>query len=299
MKLAPLLVQYLITHNRLDLPGIGTFLISEPAYPESENHKHDKQAGMETVSFESNAAIKQSPDLVQFIASQTGKIKALAAADLESHLALAQQFLNIGNPFLFEGIGNLVKIKSGEYALTTGPGMPEKTKEYASREKPDSPASGEFSGDYKKIFYSGKVKTKWRKPVVIILIVAGLALAVWGGYTVYKMTSAKKKPGADDKNKNEKPVPVKDTDIQQKDSAVAPAQHTPAGMKKFVLEVSGAKRAFERYGRLKTFQWNVQLETKDSVSYKLFLVLPASASDSSHLIDSLTRLNGRRVYIEQ
>lgn len=299
MKLAPLLLQYLHTHKRLDLPGIGTFLINDPFNSDPENHKHDKQAGMAGVSFESNTAIKQSPDLVQFIADQTGKIKALAAADLESHLALAQQFLNIGIPFLFEGIGNLVKIRSGEYALAPGPGMTEKTKEYASREKQVSPASEESLSDYKKIFYSGHVKRKWRKPFVIILIIAGLALAVWGGYTVYKMTTAKTNSGSDHKNKKEETVPVKDTAMSQKDGAVAPDQHIPAGMQKFVLEVSAAKRAYERYGRLRTFQWNVQMETKDSVSYKLFLVLPASASDTSHLIDSLSRLNGRRVYIEQ
>ena len=34
--------------------------------------------------------------------AQTGKIKALASADLESYLELAQQFLNIGKPYLLE-----------------------------------------------------------------------------------------------------------------------------------------------------------------------------------------------------
>lgn len=299
MKVAPLLVQYLIAHKRLDLPGIGSFLINDPVYPEPENHRHDKQASMGTVSFESNAAIKQSPDLVQFIATQTGKIKALAAADLESHLALAKQFLNIGNPFLFEGIGNLVKIRSGEYALMSGHGMPEKTNEYMSREKPDSSSSGDSLSDYKKIFYSGNIKTKWRKPVVIILVMAGLALAVWGGYTVYKMTTGKNKTGAENKNKKEETIPVMDTAMHQNDSLIVPVQPTAAGMQKFILEVCNAERAYERYARLKIFQWNVQLETKDSVTYKLFLVLPAMASDTSRLIDSLSRLNGRRVYIEQ
>lgn len=299
MKLAPLLVQYLNTHKRLDLAGIGTFLLNEPVYKEPEQNKHDKQAGMENLSFESNASIKQSPDLVQFIVTQTGKIKALASADLESHLTLAQQFLNIGNPFLFEGIGVLEKIRSGEYALIPGAGMQEKTKEHASMEKPDSLASGEFHNDYKKIFYSGKGKMKWRKPVVFILIVAGLTLAVWGGYTVYKKTIAKNKSVSGDKNKKMETVPATDTVMSPKDSAVAPVQHTPSGMQKFILEVCNANRAYERYGRLKTFLWNVQLETKDSITYKLFLVLPASAGDSSHIIDSLSLLSGRRVYIEQ
>jgi len=299
LKLAPLLVQYLITHKRLDLPGIGSFLLNEPAYPEPEHHKNDKQAGVENVSFESNAAVKINPDLIQFIADQTGKIKALASADLESYLALAQQFLNIGNPFLFEGIGILEKLKSGEYALIPGTSIHEKTKNYAPVEKPDSPDSGEFRNDYRKIFYSGKVKMKWGNPIVIILIIAGLAFAVWGGYSIYKRNILKNKLVAEDNNKKEGPVPVSDSVMFQKDSAVVPVPNTTAGMKKFILEVCNAKRAYERYGKLKAFLWNVQMGTKDSVTYKLFLVLPASASDSSHIIDSLSLLNGRRVYIEQ
>ncbi len=302
MKLAPLLVQFLLTHKRLDLPGIGTFLVSElhPADPDS--HKHEKQAGLERVSFESNISIRQSPELIQFIADHTGKIKALAAADLESHLAIAQQFLNIGNPFLFEGIGTLVKIKSGEYALTPQPGSQDKTKDHPSREKQETPAAGEFQNDYKKIFYSGKVKMKWQKPVVILLVIAGLALAVWGGYMVYKMTKGSKeknKQNSGQEKIKEETDPVNDTVLYQKDSVIVLTPAAPAGMQKFVLEISNAKRAFERFGRLKTFQWNVQMETKDSVSYKLFMILPASAGDTSRILDSLSRLNGRRVYIEK
>ena len=298
MKLAPLLLQYLITHKRLDLPGIGSFLLHETAYPEPEQHKHDKQAAVENLSFENNTAVKISPDLIQFIAAQTGTIKALASADLESYLMQAQQFLNIGNPFLFEGIGILEKLKSGEFALIPGSGIHEKTKEYVPAEKKDSPASEEFRNDYKKIFYSGKVKMKWGNPIVIILVIAGLAFAVWGGYFIYKKTISKNKPVAEDNNKTGEIVPVMDSVMFQKDSAVIPVSNTTAGMKKFILEVCNAKRAYERYGKLKAFLWNVQLETKDSVTYKLFMVLPASAGDSSHIIDSLSLLNGRRVYIE-
>jgi hypothetical protein len=301
LKLAPLLVQYLYANKRLDLPGLGSFFIKESEYPEPEHHRHEKQSGMETVYFESNATIKQSPDLIQFIAEHSGKIKALAAADLESHLALAKQFLNIGNPFLFEGIGNLEKIKSGEYELTPGPRMQEKTKDQLFRGKKDSPATEETHEDYKKIFYSGKSKPKWRKPFVFVLIIAGIALAAWGGYTVYKMTKAKNKsaPAVNKNNKKEETLPVKDSVMYQKDSVVTPVQITPAGKLKFVLEVADAKRANERYGRLKTFLWDVQLETKDSLSYKIFMLLPASASDTTRMLDSLSRLNGKRVYVEQ
>ena len=302
MKLAPLLVQYLVTYKRLDLPGIGSFLLYEPDEPGFEPHRHDKQGGMGNVSFKSNTSMKQSPDLVQFIADQSGKINALAHADLESHLALAQQFLNIGNPYLFEGIGILEKIRSGEYALIPGTGKQEKIRDFPPGDKLHSPDPGESTGEYKKIFYAGKLKMNWQKPFVSILIIAGLGLAVWGGYFVYKKSIAKNNSVSRDKK--EETVQAADSvkfqkdSIITKDSATVPIQHTPAGMQKFILETAGRNRAFERYGKLKGFLWNVQLETKDSVSYKLFMVLPASPADTSRIMDSLTLLNGRRVYIE-
>jgi hypothetical protein len=299
LKLSSLLVQYLHTHKRLDLPGIGSFLLNEPVHPEPEHHKHDKQSELESISFESNTAIKQNPDLVQFIAEQSGKIRALASADLDSHLGLAQQFLNIGNPFLFEGIGILEKIKSGEYVLKSGTGLHEKTKDHSFREKTDSPATGGSGSDYKKIFYPAPATKKWRKPLVITLIAAGIVLAVWGGFMVYQKTTAKNKTVPEVKIKKEVAVPEKDTAMFQKDSAVVPPAQTIGGMQKFILEVCNATRAYERYSRLKTFLWDVQMETKDSMTYKLFMLLPAATGDTSRLIDSLSRLNGRRVYIEQ
>ena len=303
MKLAPLLVQYLITHKRLDLPGIGSFLLQEPAYTEPEQHKHDKQAVLENVSFENNTAVKISPDLIQFMADQTGKIKALVSADLESYLTLAQQFLNIGNPFLFEGIGILEKLKSGEFVLKPGTGTQEKIKDYVPVEKQASSESGEFRNDYKKIFYSGKGKIKLGNPIVIILVIAGLAFAVWGGYLVYKKTSEKNRSAFNERNeKNDDKVSINDSTLNQKDSVVDIKQELnpppPSGSFRFVLEDANAKRAFERFAKLKTFNWPVQMATKDSVSYTLFVVLSASAADTSRIRDSLSLLNGRRVYVE-
>jgi hypothetical protein len=83
------------------------------------------------------------------------------------------------------------------------------------------------------------------------------------------------------------------------DNIAAPVQNMTPGMQKFILEVCNNKRAFERYSRLKTFLWNVQMETKDSINYKLFLVLPVAATDTSRYIDSLSQLYGKKVYIGQ
>lgn len=299
MKIAPLLAQYLYTHKRLDLPGLGSFLLDPSIIVESESNKQGKNVMLEGVTFESNSSLKNSPELVQFISAQTGKIKALAAADLQSHLGLAEQFLNIGKPFLFEGIGTLTKIRAGEFSFTSGQAIPAITKDSPVKEAVPY-GINESDNDYKSIFYARKIKMTWKRPVIFLLVLVGLALAIWGGYTVYKKTMAKKEnPPAEEKAKGET-VLVTDTAGTIKDSSGKQQQviSVPAGTYKFILETSDSLRAFTRFKRLKTFQWNVQMETTDSLSFKIFMLLPATTTDTTRMLDSLSRLNGRRVHIE-
>ena len=65
---------------------------------------------------------------------------------------------------------------------------------------------------------------------------------------------------------------------------------------KYVLEIAKAKRAFKRYNVLKDNLWDVKMETADSIQYKLFLLLPVR-SDTTKVLDSLTVLSGRKVYL--
>lgn len=303
MKLAPLLAQYLYIHKRLDLPGLGTFFLDPSVTIEQENSRQAKPPVIDGITFENNTALKESPGLIQFISSQTGKIKALAAADLESHLGLAQQFINIGKPFLFDGIGNLSKIRSGEFIFSPGQVLAEKFIEQQAKEINRGDASEEATVDYKSVFYTPKPKMKWAKPVTILLLLVGVGLAIWGGYTVYKRTSANEETmvSTTDSNKdngNETILLPDSVVVTPKDSVVVTTQRLPAGTVKFILETANAGRAFPRFNKLKTFQWNVQLETKDSLSYKIFMLLPVAAADTARVLDSLSMLNGRRVFIE-
>ncbi|HSU27440.1 MAG TPA: hypothetical protein VLJ68_03605 [Chitinophagaceae bacterium] len=297
MKLAPVLAEYLITNKRLDLPGLGTFLLDPLVITDYEQTKHGKPENMAGVSFENNPGIKEEKELIEFISSRTGKMKALASADLDSYLQLAQQFLNIGKPFLVEGIGSLVKTQSGRLAFAADELTQEKIKEYSHREITATSSSEEsFSR-----FESENKKMKWRKPVVFGLIIVGILLAIWGGYTVYRKTSGKKTtPVTEDKKDKVIPlVSIPDTTHQViTDSVTNAVQVGDSGNFKFVIEEADEKRAFERYTKLKTYQWNIHMETHDSLRYKLFVMIRAAVSDTSRMIDSLTALNGRRVYIE-
>ena len=115
MKLAALLTEYLLSNKRLDLAGIGIFRINNILDEEKEITKSIRPVLTEEITFENNPVVKEDPDLIKFLCDRTGKMKALLAADLDSHLMQAKQFLNIGKPFLFEGIGSLSKLSNGNY----------------------------------------------------------------------------------------------------------------------------------------------------------------------------------------
>ena len=300
VKIAPLLAHYLYSNKRLDLPGIGTFQLDSPVTIEPENNRHSKNSVLEGVSFESNTSIKKpSEDLIQYISTLSGRIKPLAAADLDSFLWLAIQFINIGKPYLFEGIGSLTKINSGGFTFIPGQVLTEKLQDYVAKEAA-AITSREADDDYKRIFYPDKPGMRWKKPAAIFLVLIGIALAIWGGYTVYQKTSAKKDIADNQANdKKKKDIPLTDTALHQKDSIIEIMPKLSGGDSKFILEVSDRKKAMQRFNKLKNFQWNVQMETKDSLSYTIFMLLPVTGSDTTRVIDSLSNLTGKRVYIER
>ena len=300
MRLAALLAQYLYQHKRLDLPGLGTFIMVPTPYEEGESARHARSAPAEQIRFEPDPSAKESSELIAFISAQTGKIKALASADLDSHLEIIQQFLNIGKPFSFEGIGNLVKIRPGEYEFHPGQLIPELKKEQVIKETTVSEEAPE-DYNYKNIFYPKQVKAGWKKPLAVFLLVAGLALAIWGGYAVYKRTMANKEKNESNDTAPSREVSGLDTTVNlPKDSPAATVNKTvvPAGNYKFILETSNPERAQSRFNKLKTYQWNVQLETIDSNNWKIFMLLPVAAMDTTRIKDSLSMLTGKKVYIE-
>ncbi len=311
MKLPPLLAEYLYTHKRLDLSGIGSFLLDPGIAVDPEQAKSGKQTPIEGISFETNTALKESPDLISFVASSTGKIKALAAADLDSHLELARQFLNIGKPFLFEGIGSLTKMQTGQFSFSPGAILTERVKDAPMKESSQEQDTEDTGGGFKSIFYGRKSKPRTRKILVIILLLAGLVFAIWGGYTVYKKTTARNKEVPADENAGDKTpetgeqaIPQTDTiTIQNDNTSQQAATVNPAAREyKFVVETADKTRGLKRYGLLKGFGLDVKMETSDSLSFKIFFLLPALSADTARLIDSLKWLYtppGNRAFVEK
>jgi len=294
VKIPSLLAQYLYYHQRLDLPGIGTFLLDKAAISALQGSKL-RSATLEGVSFESKPSLKETPELIAFIAEKTGKMKALAAADLDSYLAVAEEFLNIGKPFAFDGIGILTKLKPGEFEFTPITILTEKVKEHNIKETELSPAKEQSGEDYESFLSDGKTKLEWKKPVVGFFLVCGIGLTIWGGYEISERVK-KNNPITLTENSAGEIKSVPDSTQVLKDSIASEPVAVARTNYKYILEVAKSKRAFKRYNQLKDINWKVQLETVDSVQYKLFMLLPVS--DTSKTLDSLMVMTGRKVYIE-
>jgi hypothetical protein len=294
VKIPSLLAQYFYNNQQLELPGIGSFVLDISALQALQKSKQ-RSAVLEGVSFESNVSLKESPDLTVFIAEKTGKMKALAAADLDSHLQLAQQFLNTGKPFSFEGIGILSRVKPGEFEFTPISVSTEKIKEYNTNEAMASDAKEESTSQYESFLSAPKTQFEWKKPVIGLVLLFGVGLTIWGGYVISQKNNKHRVNTAAEKNV---PVAIASDTLQKADS-IASGQTivSPENNYKYVLEIAKSKRAFKRYNQLKALQWKVQMETMDSVQYKLFLLLP-SISHTNRTLDSLIVMTGKKVYIE-
>ena len=119
MKIEQLLVQHFYNCREITLQGMGTFTLSPDFVVPKDNDK-DAEIPDNAISFLYNARATADDALINYIVQQTRKMKALAAAELDSYLVLGKQFLNIGKPFKIEGMGMLEKNQQGDLEFTRG-----------------------------------------------------------------------------------------------------------------------------------------------------------------------------------
>lgn len=286
MKLSPLLSEFFSTYKQLELVGIGRFTLDD--------------AGQ--IHFEQNASLKEDAALVSYIAEKTGRMKSLVSADLDSYLELARQFLNIGKPYLFDGIGTLSKNKFGKLEFTQINAATEKM----ATEKVDKTSTTEtsFTG-YEDMLSPKKPGTPASKKIASWLIgLTGLLLAVFGGYLVYNKTktnspeplSSKIEPASGLQQSQQTTLVPDSANIIRDSITVANDVKQPDGLTtyRFIIEKARKIRAINRYNFLKTNFINVQMGTKDSVLFDLYFVLPSMPADTAKKRDSLQRLYGTR-----
>ena len=294
MKLAALIADYLYQQKKLTLAGIGTFSI------DPSGRSSDVQHPSEGISFEHNASVKDDDGLIGFISTETGKMRTLASSDLSSYIELGLQFLNIGKPLQIEGIGTLVKNKTGELEFTADHVIVGKVKETGIKELSATSISDELLTTYETLKPKGEKSPTSKKFFLAFLAIATIGVIILIGYklnqpTLSTQTSMEMTSTVTDTTQN---MPVADTTTVKQ-----PITKTSDGNYKFVIEVANKKRAFYRYYMLKKGNIPVQMSTTDSTTFKLYFTLHATSADTARMADSLTSvypaLNKKKAFAEQ
>jgi len=312
LKLPLLLTQFLYENKKLNLPGIGSFVLDPSTVIPEEPEKTPRET-VQGLEFTYVIFEKPDSDLIDFIRLHTGKMKPLAEADLESYLTLGIQLLNIGKPFYLDGIGAVVKTQEGRYEFTAG--------EYVSTKTKDPDAERKEKHDKRKSVFEEQhdnyepQTNSLRKVLIVLGIIGGLALIGWGGYTLYKKntypenTNTVIPPAAQDTVVIKTDTvsvaattPVQKDSLQSKKKVVIPAAKVSrdSTLYKFVILATDKKyKALKRYEQLLSYQLKVKMETRDSSFFKLYFAFPAFAKDTVRIKDSLNLVYGTKVFIER
>lgn len=299
MKLSTLVPQYFYQHRKLNLPGIGSFSLDEAVTIPDPSDKNFRDF-LQHIQFKQVNIARADDALIDFIRVHTGKIKPLAESDLESFVGDGKLLLNIGKPFHIEGIGTLLKNRNGVFEFTPGEPLLERLesvqpiKERDKGREKETDKSAQKKSVFDEDYYpheSGGVGS--RKLIILGGIILGLAVVIWGGYSLY---NKKVEPAAAITNTNileadSANAQVEDSAARAKaiaDSLLAANSIAP-GSYKFIFETTNNKRrALRRHLQVNDISPGIKLESNaDSTQFNIYVVLPALATDTSRLKDSL------------
>lgn len=245
-------------------------------------------------------------EFIEFIRTHTGKIRPLAESDLESFLSDGKILLNIGKPFHLEGIGTLQKSRSGAYEFNPGLPLLEKLENFlVDKDSKTANTKQNYERDYST---PSKNNQSGKTIGIVVAILVGLGAIIWGGYSLYNSNTDNEGVQAKNPNSVETVTPPPDTTQNNNtDSANIAASSSPAVSTaitsgkpyKFIFRLASKNYVLKRYSDLKQANPNVNWDTKDSIVYRLYVVIPAAASDTARIRDSLQLWYGtKKVTIE-
>lgn len=307
MKIAHLLGQYLLQNKKMQLQGIGEFILDNFYENPFENEKGKVRLPGNAVQFLPDKKAREDAGLIDFIAERTGKIKPLASSDLEDFLNIGRQLLNVSKQFYIEGLGTLILndnnnydfIQGNEVLVATVPEEINPKKRIVKREEHTDEMS--FENGYPK---PGQTAANaLRKSLILFALVLGLVIIGWIVYYFFQQWQDKKNGAEENTLENIQPVipsPAQDSLTAGADSlsTATPANANGDHTYKVIIETSKRQRALSRHKELLKMGYDVQLSTEDSITFKLYTVITGPLSDTSRSRDSITRFFGRKAMIE-
>ncbi|MFT3747444.1 MAG: hypothetical protein QM768_03980 [Agriterribacter sp.] len=307
MKIAHLLAQYLYQNKKMQLQGIGEFSLDNFYENPFENEKGKSKVPENAIRFTADKKCREDSGLVEFISANTKKIKPLAASDLEDFLNIGKQLLNVSKQFYIEGLGTLILNDRGSLEFLQGneifvsPAVDENIHTKAKPKKEEQHEDLDFEKNYPGNRSSGNTL---KKAVVAIAFAAGLFIIGWIGWYFFKQWQNDKK-ATQTNLENIQPVlpaatPQTDSLTAAKpatDSLNAVATADTANSYNVIIETANKARALYRSGELRKIGYAVELNTADSVTFNIYTTIKGSISDSSKVLDSISRFFGRKARI--
>jgi hypothetical protein len=302
---------YLQQHPSVAINGFGRFYIDNQAVYNEDPDKPSKAHS--PVRFEHNPGIVTDLDFIDFVMKETGKIRPLAIADLESYTSLARQLLNISKPFVIEGVGTLVSDNRGGLDFTPGNFEPPKLTPDNDREKKlrkanDVPSDRdtETGYGYGRDDDRGGAGFNVKKMLLLFVAAAVLGVAGWAvyEYVLNKKDNAQKVQVKENETAGDKGV-AKDTSTLQKDTSrnKTAMPLTPDGSV-FRLVIKQIASKAEATAYLKKFVSRghsmIMVAAPDSSSFTMKLRINRPIADTATARDSVRKFYfpKEKVYIE-
>ena len=269
------------------------------------------------MSFEGDPHATADSGFIDYLHAQTGKMRSLAASDLESYTETGRQLLNISKPFVIEQVGvfqrnaqNILEFVQGEIVL--------EKEEHAARKRTkaaETEDSIHFTDNYLRPERRQASRPQLAGMVGMVLL--GIGLLGWVSWFFYNRSLQ----GAENDLNLQSPPAVEIKEKAPDTSATKPLVTAPDTLQntvvkldstqttastalplqedfRVVLLVANKERAQRRYDSLTKWGHKVVLSTSDSVQYKISMPIHAPLSDSIRFRDSLSLFFGRKVWIE-
>lgn len=310
MKIAHLIAQYLHQHKKMRLQGIGEFTLENFYENPFDNEKGRIKVPENAIRFVYDKRSPEDTGLIDFISEQTKKIKPLASSDLEDYLNIGRQLLNVSKQFYIEGLGTLLLNDRGELDFIQGHEIFAQLNLEESRlpkqKLDENPAEMNFE-EYSRKSSSGSNLSKF---LVITAAAAGLFVLGWIGWYFFQQWQNGKNGKKEVTPENIQPVfSAAGTDSTRNDSlttnldslhntSVMHTDNAASREYKVIIETSRRARALSRYDSLRKWGFNVGLKTADSVSFNIYTTINGPMSDSTRVLDSISRFFGRKARIE-
>lgn len=296
MKVEQLLVQYLYKNKNVAIQDIGSFSIAPDVVLPAEG---DKDTSLPENAFQFTFDTKMPADegLIDYIKEQSGKIRPLAASDLESYTILTRQFLNIGKPLYIEGLGTLQKNQQGTLDFIQGANITSRAEVPQTVVKEKIQEDISFASPQKK----APSKAGWMIAVLVVFALSTIAAVYYFINREKEVPVAEQPSVANDTTSLSDSVPpaVRDS-LLKKDSLTAQVKPSNDGYTfKIVIKEYATKAAADKaFEKLSKYGHKLLLLPKDSTSFKISMPFTSPVSDSLRAKDSLRKFFGGKPYVE-